>query len=265
MAETVPHQPSPSTSPWYRSTSGTTTIPKPVLAGDTRWNREIDMVERFLANRCYYQQIIQEQEKDFSFDSLIVAKVMDYSLCKDGKELVDQLRPIASALDRCPTNGSLLMQMYAMPGWASCTPPPRESCQQAIPRCRHARAPHMLHPKYRGEKLTMEQQQDVSTWLASRDPGFITSFTSFQAKAAPFPRSYFSAEAISISPHTWWQGAAVCGVDPAFADLIQRLTSPTSSASIERVFSTFSFIHNKIRSKLVFCCHRLHGTKDLGW
>ena len=143
------------------------------------------MVERFLANRCYYQQIIQEQEKDFSFDSLVVATVMDYSLCKNGKDLVDQLRPIASALDRCQSDGSLL---HAMPGWAM---PPRESYQQAIPRCHHARATHMLHPKYRGEKLTMEQQQDVSTWLASRDPGFITSFISFQAKAAPFPRSYF--------------------------------------------------------------------------
>ena len=40
-----------------------------------------------------------------------------------------------------------------------------------------------------------------------------------------------------------------------------------------RVFSTFSFIHNKIRnwlgvqkaSKLVFCYHMLHGTKDLDW
>ena len=67
----------------------------------------------------------------------------------------------------------------------------------------------------------------------------------------------------------------VCGVDPAFEDLVQRLTtSPASSASIERVgFSTFSFIHNKIRnrlgvqkaSKLVFCYHMLHGTKDLDW
>ncbi|KAK2146237.1 hypothetical protein LSH36_623g03003 [Paralvinella palmiformis] len=31
---------------------------KPVLAGDTRWNSEIDMVEGFLANRCHDQQII---------------------------------------------------------------------------------------------------------------------------------------------------------------------------------------------------------------
>ena len=120
----------------------------------------------------------------------------------------------------------------------------------------------------------MEQQQDVNTWLANRDPGFITSFISFQVKAAPFPGSYFSAEAIGISPHSWWQGAAVCGVDPAFADLAQRLTtSPASSASIERVSSKVSFIHNKIRnrlgvqkaSKFAFCCRMLHGTKDLDW
>ena len=49
---------------------------------------------------------------------------------------------------------------------------------------------YKLHPKYRGEKLTIEQQQDVSTWPWLHQP---------------FPGSYFSAEAINISPHTWWQ------------------------------------------------------------
>ena len=66
-----------------------------------------------------------------------------------------------------------------------------------------------------------------------------------------------------------------CGVDPSFADLARRLmSSPASSVSIERVFSTFSLIHNKIRnrlgvqkaSKLVFCYRMLlGGTKDLDW
>ncbi|KAK2156092.1 hypothetical protein LSH36_222g04004 [Paralvinella palmiformis] len=159
------------------------------------------MVESFLANGCYYQQIIQEHEKDFSFDSLVVAKVMDYSLCTNGKDLVDQLRPIASVLDRGQSNGSSLED--ACDAWL---------CLLSEPS---------LQPL---EKIV----------------------NNFQAKAAPFPDSYFSAEAISISPHTWWQGTAVYGVDPAFADLAQR---PTSSASIE--FCTqFSFVHNKIRNRL---------------
>lgn len=165
---------------------------KPVLAGDTRWNSEIDMVESFLANRCYYQQIIQEHEKDLSFDSLLVAKVMDYSLCKNGKDLVDQLRPIASALDRCQSDGSSLAD--ACDAWLGLLSEPalrphekvvNKRFQDAI-TLEHLTA-YMLHPKYRGEKLTMEQQQDVSTWLANRDPGFITSFIGFQAKVAPFP------------------------------------------------------------------------------
>jgi len=117
---------------------------KPVLPSHTRWYSEINMVESFLANRYCYQQIIQEHEKHFSFNSLVVAKVMDYSLCKD---LVDQLRwPIASALGRC-------MVFLAGPPLGTWTPP-WESCQQSISRCHHARAPHSLEdaPKVqRGE------------------------------------------------------------------------------------------------------------------
>ncbi|KAK2167105.1 hypothetical protein LSH36_32g17037 [Paralvinella palmiformis] len=130
----------------------------------------------------------------------------------------------------------------------------KEHCQQV---------PLLLSPFF---KLTMEQQQDVSTWLTNSDPGFI----SFEAKAAPFPDSYFSAEVINISPHTWWQGAAGCGVDPAFADQAQTLTVTTSLVSIERVLSTFSFVH-KIRNRLgvkkankLVCCYRiLCEIKDL--
>ena len=235
------------------------------------------MVESFLANRCYYQQIIQEHEKDFSFDSLIVAKVMDYSLCKNGKDIVDQLRLIASALDRCQSDGSSLAD--ACDAWLGLLLEPALHLHEKVVNKRFQDAitlehltAYMLHTTYREEKLTTEQQQDVSTWLANRDPGFITSFICFQAKAAPFPGSYFSIEAISISPHTCLPGAAVCAVDPAFADLAQRLTTSTaSSASIERLFNTFCFIHSKIRNrlgvqkacKLVFCYYMLHGTKDL--
>ena len=166
------------------------------------------MVESFLANRCYYQQIIQEHEKDFSFDSLVVAKVMDYFLYKNGKDLVDQRRPIASPLDRCQSDVSSLAD--ACDAWLGLLSEPalhpygkvvKKRFQDAI-TLEHLTA-YMLHPKYTGERLTMEQQQYVSTRPINRDLDFITSFISFQAKAAPFSGSYFSREAISISPHTW--------------------------------------------------------------
>ncbi|KAK2139837.1 hypothetical protein LSH36_1591g00009 [Paralvinella palmiformis] len=108
---------------------------------------------------------------------------------------------------------------------------------------------YILHSKYIGEKMTMEQQQDLSTWLANHDPGFITSFISFQA--CSLPRQLLLCRS---DQHLLTQLVArcyICGVDPPFADLAQRLTtSPASSASIEKVFSTFSFVHNNIRNRL---------------
>ena len=67
----------------------------------------------------WFLQITQKHENDFLFDSLVVANMMDYFLCKNGKDLVDQLRPIVSALDRCQSDCHH-WQMHAMPGWASC-------------------------------------------------------------------------------------------------------------------------------------------------
>ena len=234
------------------------------------------MIDSFLANRCHYQHIIHEHERELSFDSAVVTKVVDYSLCKNDMDLVEQLRPIASALDRCQSDGSsladacdLCLSLLSEPVLCPHEKTVSKRFKDAITP-EHLTA-YMLHPQYRGEKLTDEQRQDVSVWL---NPSFIATFISFQAKAAPFPGTYFSEEATSISPNTWWQGVVACGVDPSFTDLARLMSSPASSASIERVFSTFSLIHNKIRnrlgvqkaSKLVFCYRMLRGgTKDLDW
>ena len=62
--------------------------------------------------------------------------------------------------------------------------------KQAIPRCHHARAPHMMHPKYRGEKLTMEQHAawnqglglvncETSCQLCANNPEIKLSFKIF--------------------------------------------------------------------------------------
>ncbi|KAK2144363.1 hypothetical protein LSH36_765g01032 [Paralvinella palmiformis] len=73
------------------------------------------MVESFLTNSCYCQQIIQEHEKDFSFDSLVVAKVMDYSLCTNGKDF-DPLFLLSTGVRAMDHH----WQVHAIPGWASC-------------------------------------------------------------------------------------------------------------------------------------------------
>ena len=72
----------------------------------------------------------------------------------------------------------------------------------------------------------------------------------------------------------WWKGIRKSSVPKEFTDIaLQLLNAPSSSASIERVFSSFGLIHTKVRnrlgnekaSKLVFCYRMLRGTEELDY
>ena len=142
------------------------------------------MIDSFLANRCHYQHIIHEHERELSFDSAVVTKVVDYSLCKNAMDLVEQLRPIASALDRCQSDGSsladacdLCLSLLSEPVLCPHEKTVSKRFKDAITP-EHLTA-YMLHPQYRGEKLTDEQRQDVSILL---NPSFIATFISFHSR-----------------------------------------------------------------------------------
>ena len=131
---------------------------------------------------------------------------------------------------------------------------------------------YKLHSRYRGNLLTAKQQCDVSEYLSSKDPSHVVTLSAFDAESSPFPQAYFNAGAIeSVKPDIWWRGMRRYGVPDTFIDIaIQLLTSPASSASIERVFSSFGIVYSKARNrlgndkaaKLVFCyCEGLYACR----
>ena len=110
--------------------------------------------------------------------------------------------------------------------------------------------------------------------MTSTDDQHIATLIAYDGQAAPFPPAYFSESAKSTQPTVWWKGVCMYNVPQSFAELaIQLLSAPASSASIERVFSSFGAIHNKVRnrlgnakaSKLVFCYRMLRGGNDLDY
>ena len=63
----------------------------------------------FQAIRHIYKFVIwlnSVNGNNFILHKALCQLVMDYTLCKNGKDLFDQLRPIASALDRCQSDAS---------------------------------------------------------------------------------------------------------------------------------------------------------------
>ena len=96
----------------------------------------------------------------------------------------------------------------------------------------------------------------------------------FKAEGSPFPKTAFAPEVrLNMSPSVWWKGLKHHD-SSAFNDMIDFVSHlmlcPASSASLERIFSNFSFIQNKLRnrlgnvkvSKLVFVYRMLRFKRD---
>ena len=110
-------------------------------------------------------------------------------------------------------------------------------------------------------------------WVVSRCPASFKTVLSFISKNEPFrPYQY---EDLSVEPCVWWKGISrLCGLSEEFQDVVVRIHSvAASSASIERLFSSFGYVHSKIRnrlgvekaSKLVSCYTTLRDAEDYDW
>ena len=131
----------------------------------------------------------------------------------------------------------------------------------------------------------------VHSYLMNIDASFMATLVAFEGQSTPFPTAYFSGVATAMSPtqcclmlfndawsqkghSAWWRAVKGCGVDEKFSDFANNLLScPASSASIERIFSNFAFVHTKVRnrlgiekaSNLVFCYRMLRGCNELDY
>lgn len=224
-------------------------------------------------------KIVQDHEDEI--DQNIAKKVQDINIFRNAKDMADQLRPVANAIDCCQADNSSLAS--ACDAWLSLLNHPnlQSPAHKAIvvKRFKQAILPehltaYKLHPEYQGAKLSAAQTDVVNDFLVSKNPAFITELITFQAKSAPYPKAFFTETALRIDPITWWKAMKPSGVNPDFVDFVVRLLhSPASSASIERIFSNFGQIHSKVRnrlgndtaSKLVFCYRLLRGDVEIDY
>ena len=109
-------------------------------------------------------------------------------------------------------------------------------------------------------------QGDVFLWFPC------TQLNKVKSRSDPFPAAFFKVG--SFNPVTWWKGLKYAALPEGLVELMIQLHSAcASSASIERIFSSFGLIHNKIRNrlgvekaaKLVFYYRMLRGKEDLDY
>jgi len=105
---------------------------------------------------------------------------------------------------------------------------------------------YILHPKYRGERLQPDQIEQAHALLNAKNADFLVQLCSFQAETEPFLKSMFHAAWIeNVEPSVWWTSIrkSCKNFNAERCDLaITLLHLPSSSASIERIFSNFGMI-----------------------
>ena len=80
-------------------------------------------------------------------------------------------------------------------------------------------------------------------------PDVVNEFIAFRHKTPPF-HDMLDPKQQKCSPHAWWDFEGACG--KFLAPIAKRILAQTlSSSSCERNWSSYSFVHNKVRNRLL--------------
>ena len=75
----------------------------------------------------------------------------------------------------------------------------------------------------------------------------MASIINYKAKTGPFHQYMFVPEIMnSVSPIAWWHSQSERLTDRLLTLIDQLLRANSSSAWVERVFSTFGLVHSKL-------------------
>ena len=220
-------------------------------------------------------QYVQEYP---DMESTVTRRIMDMNLFHQVNDLANQLRPVAVALDKAQSDKTGLADacdifycLLAEPVLQPHKDAMMKRFNQAITP--YHRTAYMLHPKYDGLQMTLDQVEMAKCWLMEKSDEYVAVAASFQAEAAPYPPSFFSPACRLMHPAIWWKAVGNSANFPeGFVDLMITLKpATTSSAAIERVFTSFGLVMSNLRNrlglvkaqKLVFCYLMLRGPQDL--
>lgn len=127
---------------------------------------------------------------------------------------------------------------------------------------------YSLHPVYKGELLTPAQLNEVKTMIYNNGRG--------EAAFSQFQQFYNSSglfgeiDASEMKTMSYWKLFSL-NMPELGKTAMTYLPLPASSASLERVFSMWNFVHNKVRNRLskqtserlIFVYHAIHSVSKV--
>ena len=228
------------------------------LPTDVRWNSVCDTLNSYLNCWPTLLSIVEEHRSEIKPE--IYRTITDISLTRNVEDYVKLLKPVAIALDSVQTAGINLSDSVA--AWLKVGEELNEHLstdKQAAFRKRMESAVTPLHllsycldPRFAEEsstKLSRDLAAKAVNYAATVSDKLVPVIAKFRVRSPPFDSPYMSeATRKSMMPADWWK---LLDVEKDVLETIQCILSCSpSTADLERIFSTYSWVHSKERNRL---------------
>lgn len=235
----------------YKQAGGTALV----VPTDVRWNSLTDCIDSYLKNWHIIAKVCTENRS--AINPQVSVKVNDLNLKQNAQDYLEKLKAVAVSLDKVQrdncTIGEAVEVWLDLQDFLKCDP---EKLTYFTKRYKVAMTnahflANIMDPRFRGERINEEEYDAAMEYAAVYHPDCMPDLIKFKAKCSPFKEYLFNpATLVNIKPIVWWM-ALEKGIHTATLSLAQQLhTAVASSAGLERLFSTFGFVHNKVRNRL---------------
>ena len=204
----------------------------------------------------------------------IANKVKNYSIKRNAEEFLVRLKPISVAWDRIQRDNAIISDTVEIwkklkedlinTGQPNVLAKVRNRAAQAITPAHYCA--NLIDPRYRGKSMSVAEIDIAMEHMSDRYLETMGTLVKFKADCEPFkPYMFYQSIIANVTPSCWWRSLDDI-VEKEFVAVAERfLTAVASSAGVERIFSTFGYIHSNIRNregaKLVFIYRKLNLSK----
>ncbi|KAL4092430.1 hypothetical protein QTP88_026931 [Uroleucon formosanum] len=239
----------------YKQAGGKTLI----LPSDVRWNTFSDCLQSYLENWHILSSVCSNNRA--AIDTTIIRKIEDMEMKRNAEDYFRKLKMISISLDKIQKDSCTLSD--AIDVWKDLLEFFEKNCNlNEVKKLKDrydmaVTPPHflanMLDPKHNGSRLSEEESDSALQYIYSYHPNIMAEIINYQAQCGPFKPYLFHPDTVkSISPMAWWSALFKRNLISVGLNILtmQLFTAVCSSAGIERLFSSFGFIHSKSRNCL---------------
>ncbi|MDO9013945.1 MAG: DUF domain-containing protein, partial [Polynucleobacter sp.] len=251
------------------------------LPGATRWGSQLRCLQQVAKSRCAIEAVLNDEElkRDVRKDRSRAAKmvvvtqaVADSWFWECVHDFIYAMEPLVRILYVLESDSVTVAVAYdKIAEYASFLPKSMfgrrfpqviSLFQHRVQFLQNSRVglAYLLDPRFRGRHLTMSHKAAVEDAVRKEfDIDVQCALAQYLIADGPFAdeRTWRISSQPQITPHAWWTimkrecGRHVGRAYDAFCDLAMGLMCiPASSASSERSWSTFGFIHSDRRNRL---------------